>query len=197
MIVAGATTHDLAPPPLEKNRYVYTCNYPTNCRGGLGYNGSCFEGQAGVDSCAPDLCSITSEGPLCGKCKWTEPHAYMKDEICYRCKGGETAAVISVLVVFIGGPTTVAFVLYRFAHLRALSYRLYRRVFDIGRFKVVWVNYQIMTTVAWNVQIVWPEPFATFERLLSVLDLSLLRLMPVACIVPCELHMTEKRHEQT
>ena len=31
--------------------------------------------------------------------------------------------------------------------------RLYRRVFDIGRFKVVWVNYQIMTTVAWNVQI--------------------------------------------
>jgi len=52
--------------------------------------------------------------------------------------------------------------------------------------QVVWVNYQIMTTVAWNVQIKWPAPFATFERLLSILDLSLLRLMPVACIVPCE-----------
>jgi hypothetical protein len=36
-------------------------------------------------------------------------------------------------------------------------------VFDIGRFKVVWVNYQIMATVAWNVQITWPEPFRTFE----------------------------------
>ena len=49
----------------------------------------------------------------------------------------------------------------------------------------MWVNYQIMTTVAWNVQINWPAPFRTFERLLSVLDLSLLRLMPVVCIVPC------------
>ena len=44
-----------------------------------------------------------------------------------------------------------------------ICFRLYRRVFDIGRFKVVWVNYQIMATVAWNVQITWPEPFRTFE----------------------------------
>ena len=106
----------LTPP----NRYVYTCNYPQNCNGGLHLNGSCFEGQAGVDSCALDLCSITSEGPLCGKCKWTDPHSYMKDERCYRCKGGETTAVISVLVLFIAGPITTAFVLYRFANLRAL-----------------------------------------------------------------------------
>ena len=34
-----------------------------------------------------------------------------------------------------------------------------------------------MATVSWNVQIEWPAPFATFERLLSVLDLSLLRIM--------------------
>ena len=60
----------------------------------------------------------------------------MKDERCYRCKGGETAAVISVLVLCILGPVIVAFLLYRFAQARAFSYRLYRRVFDIGRFKV-------------------------------------------------------------
>ena len=100
--------------------FVYTCNYPSNCNGGIHYNGSCFEGQDGVDSCAPDLCSITSEGPLCGKCKWKHPHSYMKDERCYRCKGGETAAVISVFVLFIVGPVTIAFVLYRFAHVRAI-----------------------------------------------------------------------------
>ena len=110
----------------------------------------------------------------------------MKDEACYRCEGGETAAVISVLVLFIAVPAIVTFALYRFAQVRALSYRVYRRVFDIGRFKVVWVNYQIMCTVAWNIQITWPDPFATFERLLSVLDLSLLRIMPIACIVECE-----------
>ena len=98
-------------------------------------------------------------------------------------------------------------------------------MFDIGRFKVVWVNYQIMATVAWNVQIAWPEPFRTFEvrshitwwyshtqgwslsttqchylarsapfrtfeRLISILDLSLLRLMPVACIMPCKFQKT-------
>ena len=98
--------------------------------------GSCFEGQAGVDACAPDLCSATSEGPLCGECKWEHPHSYMKDERCYRCKGGDTAAVISVLVLCILGPVIVAFLLYRFAQARTFSYRLYRRVFDIGRFKV-------------------------------------------------------------
>ena len=48
----------------------------------------------------------------------------------------------------------------------------------------VWVNYQIMATVSWNVQIAFPEPFRTLERLFSLLDLSLLRIMPLACIVP-------------
>ena len=116
--------------------FVYTCNYPQNCNGGEQYDGSCFEGQAGVDSCALDLCSVTSEGPLCGKCKWEQPHSYMKDERCYRCKGGETAAVVSVFVLFVVVPVTIGFALYRFAHVRALSLRIYRRVFDIGRFKV-------------------------------------------------------------
>ena len=53
--------------------------------------------------------------------------------------------------------------------------------------QVVWVNYQIMTTFGWNVKIQFPGPFATFERLLSVLGLSLLRIMPSgACIAECE-----------
>ena len=102
--------------------FVYTCNYPANCRGGLHYNSSCFEGQGGVDSCAVDLCSAQSEGPLCGKCKWTEPHSYMKDERCFRCKGGETAAVISVFVLFIAGPAIAACILWRFSRARALTY---------------------------------------------------------------------------
>ena len=96
--------------------FVYTCNYPPNCNGGEHYNASCFEGQAGVGSCLPDLCSATSEGPLCGKCKWEQPHSYMKDERCLRCKGGETAAVVSVVVSFVVVPVTIAFALYRFTH---------------------------------------------------------------------------------
>ena len=46
------------------------------------------------------------------------------------------------------------------------------------------MNYQIMATVSWNLQMAFPEPFRTLERLIALLDLSLLRIMPVACIVP-------------
>ena len=76
-------------------------------------------------------------GPLCGKCKLDEPHSYMKDSTCYRCKGGEVAVVLSMLAMLFAIPLFVALILYRFTHARALTYRIYRRVFDIGRFKVV------------------------------------------------------------
>ena len=79
-------------------------------------------------------------GPLCGKCKREDPLSYMKDSRCYRCEGGEVAVVVSVIVMFFAIPLAVALILYRFTHARALTYRIYRRVFDIGRFKVVCVR---------------------------------------------------------
>ena len=78
-------------------------------------------------------------GPLCGKCKREDPLSYMKDSRCYRCEGGEVAVVVSVIVMFFATPLAVALILYRFTRARALTYRIYRRVFDIGRFKVVCV----------------------------------------------------------
>ena len=115
----------------------YTCSYPQNCRGGEYYNNTCFEGQAAIDACSVDLCAATSTGPLCGKCKWAQqPRSYMKEEKCLRCQGGETALVVSVLVLLVAAPTVGALVLWRFTRARALTLRIYRRVFDIGRFKV-------------------------------------------------------------
>ena len=78
-------------------------------------------------------------GPLCGKCKREDPLSYMKDSRCYHCEGGEVAVVVSVIVMFFAIPLAVALVLYRFTRARALTYRIYRRLFDIGRFKVVCV----------------------------------------------------------
>ena len=76
-------------------------------------------------------------GPLCGKCKWAQqPRSHMKNEKCLRCQGGETAFVISILVLSFAIPSVMALVLWRFIRVRALTYRIYRRVFDIGRFKV-------------------------------------------------------------
>ena len=101
----------------------YTCNYPANCRGGLHYPGRCFEGQDAIYNCSVDLCSTTSGGALCGKCKWSEsPRSYMKSERCFRCKGGETTLVISVFVLFIIVPVGLALALTRFANARALTY---------------------------------------------------------------------------
>ena len=79
-------------------------------------------------------------GPLCGKCKREDPLSYMKDSRCYHCEGGEVAVVVSVIVMFFAIPLAVALILYRFTRARALTYRIYRRVFDIGRFKVVCVR---------------------------------------------------------
>ena len=50
--------------------------------------------------------------------------------------------------------------------------------------KVIWVNYAIMSSISWSLQIDFPQPFKTLEDLFSVLELSLLRLMPVGCLAP-------------
>ena len=106
----------------EIARYRYTCNYPANCRGGEHYDGACFEGQAAIDSCSVDLCAATSMGPLCGKCKWAQQsRSYMKNEKCLRCQGGETALVVSILVLLVALPTAASLVLWRFTRARALT----------------------------------------------------------------------------
>ena len=60
----------------------------------------------------------------------------MKDEKCLRCQGGETALVFSILFMLVALPITGVLVLWHFTRARTLTYRIYRRVFDIGRFKV-------------------------------------------------------------
>ena len=60
----------------------------------------------------------------------------MKEEKCLRCQGGEMALVLSILFLLVALPIMGAIVLWRFTRARALTLRLYRKVFDIGRFKV-------------------------------------------------------------
>ena len=50
--------------------------------------------------------------------------------------------------------------------------------------KVIWVNYAIMSSISWSLNIDFPQPFKTLEDLFSVLELSLLRLMPMGCMAP-------------
>ena len=50
--------------------------------------------------------------------------------------------------------------------------------------QVIWVNYAIMSSISWSLSIDFPEPFRTLEDISSVLELSLLRLMPMDCLAP-------------
>ena len=41
-----------------------------------------------------------------------------------------------------------------------------------------------MCSISWNLDITFPQPFRTLEDLFSILELSLLRLMPMGCLAP-------------
>ena len=150
------------------------------------YSESCWESQAAVDNCTIDLCSVTSKGPRCGRCKFEEdPRSYMRDDtVCEKCDGTEGPAIIAASVVVPIIVVGVPLVVMRLEHTRAYAYRLYHRWFDIGKFKVVWVNYAIMCSISWNLDLKFPQPFRTLEDIFSFLELSLLRLMPMGCLAP-------------
>ena len=103
---------------------------------------------------------------------------------CERCTGREGPAIIAASVALpfflVGAPLAIL----RFARTRAFLYFVYNRAFDVGKFKVVWVNYAIMTSISWNLEITFPEPFKTLEDVFSFLELSLMRLVPVGCLAP-------------
>ena len=96
------------------------------------------EGQDAVDACAINLCTVTSWGPRCGKCKFDEdPKSYMRDDTeCEKCTGREGPAIIAasilVPVVIVGAPL----IAFRIEHTRAVAYKFYNRFIDIGKFKV-------------------------------------------------------------
>ena len=47
------------------------------------------------------------------------------------------AAAVAIPLLAIGVPLAVT----RLKRARAIAYRIYERVFDVGKFKVIWVNY--------------------------------------------------------
>ena len=121
---------------------VFECVHRANCRGGAMYSDSCWENQTTVTTCAIDLCSATSLGPRCGRCKFQEdPRSYMRDDtVCEKCKGTEGPAIIAASIVVPIVVVGVPLIVMRLERARVYAYCLYNRWFDIGKFKVVWVN---------------------------------------------------------
>ena len=109
----------------------------------------------------------------------------MRDDTeCEKCTGREKPAIIAasilVPIVLVGVPLLVL----RIERTRAVAYKIYNRYVDVGKLKVVFVNYAVMASISWNLEIDFPQPFKTLEDIFSVLELSLLRLMPLGCLAP-------------
>ena len=75
----------------------------------------------------------------------------MRDDTeCEKCTGREKnsiiAASILVPIVLVGVPLLVL----RIERTRAVAYKIYNRYIDVGKFKVVLVNYAIMCSISWS-----------------------------------------------
>ena len=62
------------------------------------------------------------------------------DTVCEKCNGAEGPAIIAASIVVPIVVVGVPLIVMRLERARVYAYCLYNRWFDIGKFKVVWVN---------------------------------------------------------
>ena len=160
---------------------IYECPFPAACTGGNG----------------TDLCSEGHKGPKCAVCK---PEYFFSEFEggCKFCETKESGLVISALLVlgaaafaFLVGLVVVVKTMSKSTNVTKLrkNAKAVAQVWDVAKFKVAWAAFQITTSVNWTLDISFPEPFATFEGLISsITQLSLSQLMPIECLAPYSHH---------
>ena len=166
---------------LESAHHVYACPRET-CRGGRSSE-LCWEaGRYNSTACAAQeelLCDEGAQGILCQSCEdgYTFNSALSK---CLLCEGADN----TVPLIIFGALAGVALVLASlYAHgLRAPASITELHAFGFvryvtkGHLKVSWATYQIVSTVAWSLTMVFPEPFGRFLYLLNFLSFDFLSL---------------------
>ena len=125
------------------------------------------------------LCAPGSTGPLCSGCidGYTFNSALA---VCVFCESSANTAPI----MFMGG---IALVVAVAVFLRLRGYELPACVarvpcvalfahVDMGTCKVLWSTMQIVSGIQWNLNVIFPKPFAGFLSLLSFFQLDFLTL---------------------
>ena len=51
----------------------------------------------------------------------------------------------------------------------------------MAKFKIIWSTWQIIVSVDWSLEIDFPEPFRTLEKMMAIVSLSLNQLFPMGC----------------
>ena len=150
---------------------MLTCRYGTACPGGRS------SGNA--------LCAVGFEGPRCAVCS----QQYTVDSVagCKHCSGNELPSILGCTFVAVCGLVG----LLLFAMFGSKKYkdrvRTTRRKLltfvDTSKLKILWVTYQIICSMSWSLETIFPEPFQTFSRIMSFTQLSLAQLLPMGCMV--------------
>lgn len=122
------------------------------------------------------LCSEGSYGPICGSCK--EGYIYQFEaKGCKPCASSGSNLNTKNLVI---GIIVLAVLLFVFI---TSSFRTYLRLlwtfitsFDGGSLKVLWVTYQILMSVSWNLDVKFPNPFDQMLGSMTIFSLDFLTL---------------------
>ena len=135
------------------------------------------------------LCACGYTGPLCAVCAKGYYTAAAGD-VCEDCaKRKQHIPIITVATVFFMLAGTGLCSTYVQQHYARVYRRLTDSIWDVAKFKVVFSSYQIIASVSWSLEIIFPEPYQTLQAYLSsVMDLSLSGILPIKCLMRFSYH---------
>ena len=158
---------------------IFSCVRVT-CKGSSPFESTCWASPDSASSCDPDqlLCTPGAQGPLCGSCMNGFYFSPQSGE-CLEC-GKLSASVMGIVVVASLLLVPLAFgrlIVYFKGHvprwLRLKGLLGFLKHIDAGTLKVVLGTYQIIQTVAFGIEVQFPEPFKSALNGISWLSIDL------------------------
>ena len=149
------------------------------CKGSEPAASSCWESTDNVTRCDSDelLCTKGARGPLCGSC--TDRYFFSPESgECKECGESVSAIVIiivaALLSVVLIGRNCTAYFKRRVPRCLRLSWFLgILSHVDGGSWKVILSTWQIVLSVAFNLEVSFPDPFSSALNGLSWLSINL------------------------
>ena len=163
--------------------YIYLCAWET-CKGASDDKDACWTRRGFYNTSCDEsklLCTTGASGPLCGICD--EGYTFSSSQkICVDCKSENSILtpefVVCVLIV------TAMFVGFFAIKKYPVLWSYLLLAVGKGKAKVFWSNLQIISSVRWTMDIVFPQPFAALVRIYEITELNPLGSLSLACADP-------------
>ena len=183
------------------------CDPVTACTGGSRVS-ECFESAATLEVCGQSssfatafstrspnapaaatgvsrgLCRGGHSGVMCEVC--INNYYKNNDGFCHLCSSVNTTialcSVFGVLAIIVG---TILLLLHSESTESSFGGWFKQRIlhnFDMATFKVLWPSLQILSTIPWNLNSTFPEPFSSLNKWLRFTQLTLNDILPMECL---------------